>query len=330
MADQTLSVVIPVLNEMAHVPALLEGLERQTRRPDEVIVVDGGSTDGTREWLVAATAQRPWLKVIENPEQWVPAAMNRGILASTGTLVARMDGHARYADDYLERLEATLSEQPDASGVGGVYVMSGFGPWGSAIAAVLSSPIALGGAPHRRARRPMWVSHVGTGMYRRQALVEVHGFDPTFRVNEDFELDHRLGLAGHRIWLEPAATFTSYSRSGPGQLGRQMLRYGSYKARTLLRHPDSVHVRQLAPPVLIAAVAISAGIDRRAGATLLATYLTAAGASGAWVARRAGASPLRGAVALPLIHWCWGTGLYVGLLRHRRSAAPESPGGPRP
>src|SRR5688500_7151252 len=62
-----LSVVIPVRNELPRLPAVLEGLERQHLQPDEVVIADGGSTDGTREWLEAAARSRSWLRVVDNP-----------------------------------------------------------------------------------------------------------------------------------------------------------------------------------------------------------------------------------------------------------------------
>lgn len=335
-AGPTLTVVVPVLDERDHLPALLESLAAQTRVPDEVVVVDGGSTDGTREWLAAeAELRSPWLVVVDNPQRWVGPAMNHGIRRARGDLVARMDAHARYAPDYLERLVAALAERPEAAGAGGVYSMTGTGATGRAIAAVTSSPVALGGAAHRTAREGRWVDHVGTGMYRREALEQVRGFDPTYRANEDFELDHRIGLAGGRIWLEPSARFESVARSTLIGLGRQMGRYGFFKARTLVAHPRSLRLRQVAPPVLIAGIAGATLVRPRAGAVLLAGYLAAAAAAGVAVTRRGGARPTAVTPAvLPVVHLSWGSGFYCGLVRHgldRLGVWPAAdPGGPRP
>jgi GT2 family glycosyltransferase len=335
-AAPTLSVVVPVLDERPHLPALLASLRAQTRVPDEVLVVDGGSTDGTREWLAAeATRYRSWLVVVDNPQQWVGAAMNLGIAQARGDLVARMDAHARYAPDYLSRLVEALLARPEAAGAGGVYTMTGTSPTGRAIAAVTSSPIALGGAAHRTAREGRWVEHVGTGMYRRPVLEAVHGFDPSFRANEDFELDHRIGLVGGRIWLEPSARFESVARSSLGALARQMGRYGFYKARTVVTHPRSLRVRQVAPPLLILGLTAATALRPRAGAAALAAYVAAAAAAGVAVTRRAGARPTVVTPAvLPVVHLSWGGGFYAGLVRHgldRLGVWPATdPGGSRP
>jgi len=312
----TLTVVVPVLDERTHLPGLLASIRGQSLPPDEVILVDGMSRDGSREWLADAARSAPWLRLVDNPDRIVPCAMNRGILAARGDLVARMDGHATYAPDYLERLVEALRAHPEAAGSGGVYAMSGSGPWGGAIAAILRHRLALGGAPHRTASSGRWVDHVGTGCYRREALLRVHGFDPSLPVNEDFELDYRIRATGGRIWLEPSARFTSYSRSSPRALARQMWRYGFYKARTLVLHPASLKARQTAPPIVVGVIITTLVVRPRSGLLAAAGYAAASAAAGATIAARAQESPARGALALPLVHLAWGSGLWAGLLHH--------------
>lgn len=323
----TLTVVVPVLDELTHLPGLIASIEAQTFVPDQVIVVDGMSTDGTREWVQEAKATRPWLVMLDNPDRIVPVAMNRGILAAEGDLIARMDGHAAYAQDYLEQLVRALVVHPDADVVGGVYRMAGSGAWGGAIASVLRDRLALGGAPHRNGSTGQWVDHVGTGCYRRATLVRVHGFDPSLPVNEDFELDHRIRRTGGRIRLEPRAHFTSFSRATPRALARQMWRYGYYKARTLHMHPTSLKLRQTAPALLVAGLLFLTATRPRSGATSLMAYLAVSAATGAAIARRSGESAACGAVTLPLIHLSWGSGLWVGLVAHALPRGPQF-GGP--
>lgn len=322
------SVVVPCRNEMVYLDEFFNALAAQSRPPDEILVVDGMSEDGSTEWLGARASDDHRVVLLNNPERTVPTAMNLGIDAASGDLVARMDVHAIYADDYLERLVSLLEERLEVAGVGGTYVMRGRGPWGSAIAAVLSHPVGLGGAPHRTGRVAGPVAHVGTGVYRRSALLEVGGFDPDMLANEDFELDYRLRRAGQVIWLEPDARFTSFSRPGPNALARQMWRYGFYKARTLVLHPGSLKPRQTAPPALIGMCLVASIVNGRWARRVIGAYLVGSAAVGAGIARRRRASPVRGAVVLPLVHLVWGAGVLVGLPTHAvrrvraRRAAP--------
>ena len=150
----SVSVIIPVRDEIARVAAVLSGLQAQSRQPDQVVVADGRSQDGTREWLEHAAVTRPWLHIVDNPQRIVPTGLNAALRAATGDIVARMDAHADYAPDYLERVLAVLATRPAVVGVGGTMQTVGVGPWGAAIAAVLSRRFGLGGARHRIGGRP--------------------------------------------------------------------------------------------------------------------------------------------------------------------------------
>jgi succinoglycan biosynthesis protein ExoA len=100
----SVSVIIPVRDEIARVAAVLSGLQAQSRQPDQVVVADGRSQGGTREWLEHAAVTRPWLHIVDNPQRIVPTGLNAALRAATGDIVARMDAHADYAPDYLERV----------------------------------------------------------------------------------------------------------------------------------------------------------------------------------------------------------------------------------
>ena len=82
----TVSVVIPARNERHSLPLLIESIERQTIQPQEVIIADGMSTDGTREWLVDACKERPWLRFVDNPQQIISSALNTAIFVLLGVL----------------------------------------------------------------------------------------------------------------------------------------------------------------------------------------------------------------------------------------------------
>lgn len=319
LSSLRVSVISPVLNERRHLPTLVDCIEAQTLPPFEAIFADGGSDDGTREWLETAARSRPWMHLVANPDRIVSAGLNRAVAAASGDVVARMDGHAWYPPDYLERLVEVLATHSQVVGVGGAMSVRGKGRWGKAIAAVLDHPIGLGGAPHRATTRRGMTYHVGHGTYRRAALLTVGGFDASFAANEDFELDQRLRRGGGAIWLEPSAWFISFARETPRALATQMWRYGYYKARTLWKHPRSLRVRHLAPPALIVGLTALATLSTRRAGQVGLTYLTAAGTAGGLTARAAGASPWRAGLLVPLVHLAWGAGLLAGLMSHRRA-----------
>jgi len=102
------SVIIPVLNERDHIARCLASLARQKldRERFEILVVDNGSTDGTRELL----AHHPDIRVLDEPKRDPYAARNRGIDAATGRVLAFTDGDCAVDDDWLLRFERAFAD----------------------------------------------------------------------------------------------------------------------------------------------------------------------------------------------------------------------------
>jgi glycosyltransferase involved in cell wall biosynthesis len=105
------TVILTVLNEAGSLPRLLDSLAAQTRPPDEIIVVDGGSHDGTPDLLraKAACVGRP-LTVIERPGSNISQGRNAAIAAARGDVIAITDAGVRLAPTWLERLVAPFEE----------------------------------------------------------------------------------------------------------------------------------------------------------------------------------------------------------------------------
>ena len=322
-----LTVIVPVYNERSALPRLIACIERQTRRPEAVIVADGGSTDGTREWLTESMEDRPWLRLVDNPERIIPVALNRALAEVSTEYVARMDAHGDYAPDYLERLVRTLETHPEAVGTGGAMETVGDSTWGRATATVLRRPVGMGGARHRVGGEAGPIDHVFTGTYRRWAIAAVGGFDPTFLANEDYEMDYRLRAAGGVILLDPTAHCTWHTRTRPTGLVTQMYRYGFFKARCLRRHPRSFRWRQGIPPGLVVGLTVLGVVRPQLAAVVAALYLGIAFLAGALGAMRDGTSMWRAGLAVPAIHLSWGIGVIVGLIVHRGVRGHGEPSG---
>ena len=111
------SVVLTVLNEAQSLPRLLDSLAVQTRQPDEVVVCDGGSTDGTLTILRAE--DRFQLRILERGGANISQGRNVAIAAATGDAVAVTDAGVRLDPAWLERIVAPLEDR-------GVQAVAGF------------------------------------------------------------------------------------------------------------------------------------------------------------------------------------------------------------
>jgi succinoglycan biosynthesis protein ExoA len=335
-ARPTVSVVIPCRNERGTIGGLLDALRSQTFPSEsiELLVVDGMSSDGTREIVRAAADERrpPLVRLLDNPGRTVPKAMNVGIAAASGAVVVRLDAHSLPAPDYVERCVAAL-EAGKGDCVGGAWSIRPGGPGAipGAIALAAGHPLGAGDAAYRIGGREGPVDTVPFGAFRRETLARVGPFDEDLTVNQDYELNTRIRAEGGVVWLDPAIRCVYFARPGLRALWRQYWRYGLGKRQMLSRHPRSIRLRQVAPPLFVASLgglSLAATAVRRARGPLglLAGAYAAANAIavGGMLRRGAQRGPaLLAPVAFTTMHVAWGAGFLTGLAT-RGSVMPES------
>lgn len=141
-AQNRVVIVSPMRNEAKHLDAVVRGMAAQTRRPDAWIVVDDGSTDGTREILERAATQLAFLRLASAPKfpmpegadrlshAAAPRVFNYGLpLAGPFTHVGKLDGDIELPPDYFERLLAEFDRSPRLGIAGGVVVEQHGGEW---------------------------------------------------------------------------------------------------------------------------------------------------------------------------------------------------------
>ena len=317
-----IDVVVSTLDEEAYVARCLEHALAQDY-PHElvtVILVDGGSRDRTVELARGLAARDPRLQVIaDSRRRSLPEAMNVGIAAGSGELVAKVDAHGYPAHDFLARaVEAFRQAGADLACVGGRPEQTGETPWGAAAALARMSRFGVGGSVYAGTTEREVVDTVQCGVYRRAALERVGGFDPAMVYGEDDELNWRLGSAGYRILLDSSIRFVYVARSSWRGLFRQYRNYGRAKVRVLARHPGYLRAWHLAPAAFVVAVPLAAVAIAVGPAAL---RWTAVGALGAYfvaatvAAVRSARNPIAAArvvACFVAIHVGYGAGMLLG------------------
>ena len=322
-----ISVVVPARDCAAVLPECLASVESQTYEgPIDVTVAVAPSRDGTEQVLAGTRMGLP-LRLVDNPAGTTAAGLNLAVAASDGPVVARVDAQARIPPDYLTRAVAALA-RTGAANVGGVQRPVGPRGLPAAIAAAMASPFGSGPADFRRGRHAGPADTVYLGVFDRDALESVGGFDEALERNQDYELNWRLRQQGHAVWLDPSLVVDYVPRSDYSGLARQYFSYGAWKRTMLMRNPRSLRLRQLAPPALIAGLAVSAAELVRGhwrGAAVPALYAAACALAASRLGRALSAprDQIRAAIAFAVMHLAWGAGFFAG--RTRRAAPQREP-----
>jgi succinoglycan biosynthesis protein ExoA len=232
----TVTVVIPTLNEAENLPGCLAALARQSypNHATEVLVIDGGSTDDTvvvARSALAGRGYRRW-RVIANAPGDRSSNLNRGLAEATGQFVCRVDARSRVGADHIDRCVTTLSTRPDVRVVGGsqIGVVEGsVTAMATGIARALNNRWATGFARYRRGGASGPVDTVYLGAFRTSELRETGGWSG-LNVNEDFELNQRLGRDG-LVWFDQALQVGYVPRKTWGSLFLQYRAFGQAKSR---------------------------------------------------------------------------------------------------
>ena len=319
--DQVI-VAIPTLNEERHIAACLRSLVDNCAFTAEtkIVVADGGSTDRTRQVVEDLQKTLPHLHLIDNPAKFQSAAINAVAEQEAGPkhlLLVRCDAHAVYPPGYVRDVVASFGANSEAASIATVMDAQGSSCFQRASAWVVDTPFGSGGSAHRGGSRSGWVDHAHHAGFRLSWFRKIGGYDPTFTHNEDAEYDHRLGLAGGKIWLDAGIRMDYQMRPTLGGLAKQYWRYGRGRARTVLKHQMRPRLRQLIPAinVLLLAITTLLGFVWTPALIFPALYLGALVAISAFaVAKMKSLCGLYAGVSLAIMHNFWGAGFVAQCL----------------
>ena len=328
MTRTLVTVAMPCLNEAGFIEACLRSVQEQTYPRDlvEILVADGGSTDGTREILGRLAVEDGRIRLIDNPRRIQSAGLNRAIRESRGEVIVRMDVHAEYASDYVEKCVEVLL-RTGADNVGGAQRCAARTEFQRAACVALRSPLGVGGAAYRDASREGFVDTVFLGAFRRSVFDRIGPYDEGAVTNEDAEINQRLVQSGGRIYLSPEIQVRYFPRGSFAAVARQYYGYGRGRARTLLKHRRLLKLRPVLPFLaLVTWVALLVLAPRWA---LVAAFLYAV-VTGLEAFRVGRGLPVRGLATVwalfPVLQLSQGLGFGAGLLRYGPRGNWNTPG----
>jgi len=236
------SLIVTVLNEASTVDALLASIASQTLAPDEVVVVDGGSTDGTLAALSRWSSRLP-LRVIEAPGANIARGRNLAIAEASSELIAVTDSGVRLQADWLQQLTAALDAEIDV--VSGFFKADPCTTFERALGATTLPELS-------DVKTESFLPSSRSVLFRRSAWHRAGGYPEWLDYCEDLVFDLALQRAGCRFAFAPNALacfrprrtlgafvlqYYLYAR-GDGKAGlwprRHIIRYATYLAAAVL------------------------------------------------------------------------------------------------
>ena len=241
------SVIIPMLNEEKYIENCINSLISQTfpKCQMEWLLIDGDSDDNTVAICKKFEKDNP-IRILRNPDKKTTYALNLGIKESIGKYIVRMDAHALYDKNYIEKCVFYL-ENTDADNVGGIAITEAKGFVGTAIAKMLSSTFGVGGSAFRVSNESGYVDTVPFGAFRREVFERIGLFNNDLPRSEDNDINARIRESGGKIWLSNEIRFTYYCRDNVRDILSMGLKNGNALFHTLKVNKEAMSLRHFVP-----------------------------------------------------------------------------------
>ena len=333
-----IAVVMPVLNEAEYLRQTLDQVYMQEFPMDrvEVVVADGGSTDGTRE--IAETFRKRFgsLKVLDNPGRKPSSGRNVGIRNSVAPYILVLDGHTYLPSKTLLADLVELFRSTEAACLCRPQPLTppDISEFERAVALCRGSWLGHKPGSEIYSQFEGVVDPTSSGaMYRRTVVERIGYFDEAFDACEDVDFNYRIFRAGLKAYMSPKLTVYYYPRGSIRGLWRQMLRYGTGRFRFARKHRVFSPVQWLAAAAVVGlAVVLLLALVSSQAASLLRTVvglylLLVIFFSGYLVHKhRHLGCLLYGVIIFPTVHFGLGVGFLFGLLEHYLDRPPKQPG----
>lgn len=324
------TILLTCLNEEKRIGgAIMSLLDVHFREHGEMIVLDGGSTDGTRE-IVAGFISEGWpIRLVDNPGRIQSEGLNRGLKEARGSYIVRADAHCVYPLRYAERCLEMLG-RPEVANAGGIMYSVGERPVQAAIALAMRHPVGVGDAKYHLGNYQGYYDGVYLGAFKREIFDRIGGYDPSVHPNEDADLNMRILTAGMKIWLDGSLRVSYFPRDSLGKLWMQYFDYGRGRCRTTVKHRRFTSWRQALPPLFIGSLvgALALSIFHPIFLSWIALYLISilvVALFGRFEPEPALSIRCLIAPAFLVMHIAWGAGFWAGLPAIFRRASLDIP-----
>lgn len=203
------TIIVPCRNEEKHISKCLDSIlaNDYPKNYMEILMLDGMSQDRTREIIAIYARRVPCIRLVDNPQMHIPAAMNTGIRVARGERILKMDAHSTYEREYISRC-VRYQDAYGAENVGGVCTMTPGSdtPMAKAIALGLAHRFGSGNAYVKiGVDKPTWSDTAAFGCFKKDLFERIGMYDEHLLSSSDLDLNQRIRAAGGGILLVPDA-----------------------------------------------------------------------------------------------------------------------------
>jgi len=257
-----ITIILPIRNEAKYIKQTLEPIlyQKNIEKEIEILIVDGMSTDDTRNIITKYQKGHPNIILIDNSEKIVSIGFNRALNESKGDIIIRVDGHCEIAPDYIQKCLECL-EKINADCVGGATEHVASGLVGQSIKMAQSSFFGVGGVSFRKkVEKGEYVDTLAFGAYKREVFDQLGGYDEELVRNQDDEFNFRVIQNDGKIWLDPSIESTYTQRNSFMGLFKQYFQYGFYKIRVMQKRRGIASWRHVVPGLFVLGLLTSLSI----------------------------------------------------------------------
>ena len=319
-----ISIAIAVLNEEKHIEKCIGSILDQTYEGKfEIIIADGGSTDGTIDIINKMADENENITLLHNEKGCQAAGRNIAFKHSDSDLIAYIDGHSYADENWLKELYDAYAElkmqTKGIAGVGSVYYPAGRNGFSNAVHAAFKSPMAGAGKSHfLKAEKLSPVENAYACLYDKSILEKEGMYNENFKTAEDMELNQRLNDRGYKLYVNPEAITYYYRETTLWKIIPRQFRYGFWRIK-LMKYQQNYNVKALTPAIFLLAMSFLLitsffSVSSLTGLLILIFLYLAADLSAAlFLSFKEAANPFYIAFIIPAIHIGYGAGTICGI-----------------
>lgn len=249
-----LSVVIPCRNEKNHIGECIQSIF-SSDLPENiemtVIVVDGMSTDGTREIINELNSIYSNLVLVDNIQKLTPFAFNIGINYKNFDYLQIVGARHIISKEYIIISINILISKTEIWCVGGKLINAYTNYESELISRAMSTKFGMGIGNFRTLEKSGLTDTVTSPMYHSSVFEKIGLFDEELIRNQDDDFNFRIRNSGGKIFFNSEISLKYYVRASFDKLWRQFFQYGYWKVFVNKKHKSLTTIRQLTPPLFV-------------------------------------------------------------------------------